>query len=147
MNTGIITIPTPINFVKKLHEKDRVTRWLKPKYDLKFTISAIKLLINDHIEPYIVQKESKIAVCRPNLRPKITQHSERHQFFALKKQGSIIAAGKNARRIESILAVLKNRIARNPKRLNLLKRNETLPIAEKCKLFGYTLMKQNEPFK
>ena len=144
----MITIPNPIKYDKTVHSRDRITEPLDPKSDLNFIRDTLSNLKRDHAEAYIVKNPNgKVMICRKNLIPAKSGHTERHQFFALKnKHGDIITAGKNRRRIESMLVILKNRIARNPKRLHLLKRNSALPIADKCKLFGYTLMKQSEPF-
>ncbi|MEE9571528.1 MAG: hypothetical protein V3W20_00600 [Candidatus Neomarinimicrobiota bacterium] len=148
MKTGIISIPTPINFDKNLHDKDRVTRWLKPKDDLKFIKSAIERLLNDHTEPYIVQKDSEISICRPNLRPKITQHPERHHYFALQntKSGNILVAGKNLRQGKCMIPVLKSTIRNNPRKQQIL-RDTRMTAEERCKQLGYALLKQDKPFK
>ncbi len=144
----MITIPTPVNFDKNLHEKDRVTRWLKPKHDLKFITSAIERLLNDRTKPYIVQKESEIAVCRPNLRPTITHHPGRHHFFALQniQSGKILVAGKNLRQGKAMIPVLKSMTKKNPHKQQILK-NSNVTAEDRCKSVGYALLKQNEPFK
>ena len=144
----MITIPQPIKYERSIHFPDLITLPLDPKNDLNFIRKVLIDLERDHAEVYIVRNDNgKIAVCRKGLKPVKVKHAELHNYFALKNSsGRIISNGKNLRRTESMISVLKGMFRRNPIKLDLLKRNYDLTTAEKCELFNYTLCKQNEPF-
>ena len=146
----MITIPQPIKYDKDIHFNDRITKPLDPNNDLLFIKRVLEDLEKDEAEAYLVSYGGKVAVCRKGLTPAISCHGERrHNYFALKnnKSGNMIVAGKNSRRPESLLAVIKNIVKTSPSKLYLLKRKRELSIADRCQLVGYTLLKQEIPFK
>ncbi len=142
----MITIPQPIKYEKDLHFHDIITKPLEPKLDLIFIQRVLIDLKRDKAKAYIVIKDNgKIMICREGLRPAII---ERHNFFALQnKNGDIVMSGKNLRRPESMLAILKNIFKKSPAKLYLLKRERELSVAGRCQLVGYTLLKQDTPFE
>lgn len=143
----MISIPTPIKYDKAIHFQERITKPLDLKNDLLFIRSVLEDLQKDNAEVYLVSYGGKVAICRKDLKPAVSHHTEHHNYFALKNQsGSIIKNGMNMRRPESIISVLKGMFRRNPAKLSLLARNHDMSVAERCKLFNYTLMKQNTPF-
>ncbi|NHZ85833.1 MAG: hypothetical protein GWP19_08125 [Planctomycetia bacterium] len=144
----MITIPQPIKYDKDLHFSDIITIPLDPN-DLIFIKSVLADLKRDHAEAYIVYYgNGRVAICRKGLQPVITPTGTQNKnFFALKNMnnGKIIVAGKNLRRPESLLPVLKGMTKKNPIKQQILNRTE-LTVKERCSLVHYELLKQAEPF-
>ena len=147
----MIKIPNPIPYDKSIHFPDAITKPLDPRLDLEFIKSVLCDLENDNAEAYIVRNDrGRVRICRKGLSPAISCHGERrHNYFALKniKSGNMIKAGKNLRRSESILAVIKNIVNTSPSKLELLSKQRELSIANRCQLVGYTLLRQDTPFE
>ena len=143
----MITIPPQIKYDNDIHSLDLVTKWLNPENNLKFIIKVLEQLKKDGAESYLVKRDMKVAVCRKGLTPAITGHTERYVFFALKNRyGRIIATGKNLRRPESLIPVLKNLTKNNPAKQQILNKTD-LTVADRCYLVNYELLKQSIPFK
>lgn len=146
----MITIPQTIKYDRDKHERDCITKLLDPKVtaNLKFIRTVLTDLKKAGAESYIVRhKTGKVQVCRKDLklRQLPDEHREHHNFYALKKNGTIITAGKNSRRIEALLGVLRSRARNNPHRLIMLSRAD-ISVKEKCDRLGYELLKQDTPF-
>lgn len=141
-------IPQPIKYDKAIHFSELITKALDPN-DVVFIRSVISSIKNDNAEPYIVEySNDRIAICRKGLQPARIEPSKTHHYFALKnRSGKIITNGKNSRRVETIICVLRALFRRNRERRELLKESSDLTVAERCAIFNYSLLKQGEPFK
>ncbi len=146
----MINIPQPIEYDELHHFGDIITKPLNPNLpsDLKFIRNVLADLKKADAEGYIVRLDTgKVKVCRKRLKPAITAHKERNCFYALRNNaGKVIVNGKNSRRPESIISVLKGLFRRNPAKLSALNHSNYLNTANRCKLFNYELLKQDEPF-
>ena len=142
----MIPIPRSIKYDKDIHMREVITKALDPN-DLVFIRSVLDSLKKDNAEAYIVKYgNDRIAICRKGLIP--VERHKTHHYFALRNQfGRIIVNGKNTRRPESMICVLKALFRRNPGKQLKLKNNIHLSVAERCELFGYSLLKQGDPFK
>lgn len=146
----MIRIPQPIEYDKLLHLRDIITKPLDTKSatDLKIIRNVLADLKKDNAEAYIVRLDTgKVKVCRKGLRPAKTETKQKNCFYALRnKAGKVIVNGKNSRRPESVISVLKNMVKRYPDKLDKLSRSTNLNTADRCKLFNYDLLKQDTPF-
>lgn len=144
----MIPIPTPIKYNKDMHFREVVTKALDPN-DLVFIESVLDSITKDNAEAYIVKYgNDRIAICRKGLQPARIEKSKTRHYFALRnRSGKILINGKNTRRTESMICVLKALFRRNPAKQLKLKNNSNLSVAERCEMFNYKLLKQGEPFK
>jgi len=146
----MISIPRPIEYEPLLHHRDIITKPLNLKLpaDFKFIMSVVADLKKDNAKAYVVRLDTgKVRVCRKGLKPAKTKHKERNCFYALRNRGGkIIVNGKNSRQPQSVISVLKAMFRRNPLKLDKLNRSNHLNTFDRCKLFNYELLKQDEPF-
>ena len=146
----MIRIPQPIEYDELHHFGDIITKPLNPKLpsDLKFIQDVLADLKKADAEAYIVRLDTgKVKVCRKRLKPPVTAHKERNCFYALRNSaGKIMKPGKNSRRPEMIINAIKHIIRHNQVKFSKLKRSTNLTTVDRCKLFGYELLKQDEPF-
>lgn len=147
----MITIPNPVKYDKDLHFNEMITKFIDPNVtaNIRFITNAIATLEKDNAEIYMVRRYLKVAVCRKGLRPAIMDRPIQHEhYFAMKKNGRLLVSGKNLRKPESILTVLKHMLHKSPKKVKILNLHyKELPTAEKFKEVGYELLKQYTPFE
>ena len=146
----MISIPRPIEYEPLLHHRDIITKPLdlESPSDFNFILKIVADLKKDNAKAYIIRLDTgKVRVCRQGLKPAITKHKERNCFYALRNRaGKVIINGKNSRRPESVISVLKAMFRRNSVKLTKLDHSSHLNTADRCKLFNYELLKQDEPF-
>ena len=146
----MIRIPRPIEYDELHHLRDIITKPLdtESKKDLEFIRHVLTDLKKVGAETYIVRLDTgKVRICRKGLKPAITKHKERNCFYALRNRaGKVIVNGKNSRRPESVISVLKAMFRRNSVKLTKLSHSNHLNTADRCKLFNYDLLKQDLPF-